>query len=148
MTAQKAAEEALAAQKKTVRKPRTVKERQEDNVATVVINKANYKFYSRSKVSKEALDSVHDLVGEWLDHTLDQMENFCSDEGKLSLDTWEDCYKMMKRQGLVKDYWDYSGLCHDLLSVDEYRDLLPSTFPAEHYEAKREAKRQRRNQPL
>ena len=71
-----------------------------------------------------------------------QMEHFCIDEGKTSLDSWEDCYKMMKRQGIVKNYMEYSGLCHELLLNDECELLLPTTAPPEYYEWKRKAKRE------
>ena len=144
----KAAEEAAAAKKKPPAQKRqraaSVKRKQADNVADVATNKANLKFYARTKVTKEALDAVHDLVGEWFDFTIDQMETYCNDEGKETLESWEDCYKMLKRQGIVKNYWDYSGLCHELLSNDECAQLLLSSFPPGHSESKREAKSQKK----
>jgi hypothetical protein len=54
----------------------------------VLTNKGNLRFYARTKVLKDALDAVHGMVGEWLDFTLDQMENFYIDEGKSFLDSW------------------------------------------------------------
>ena len=145
----KAAEEAAAAAKmKTLaqKRPRVApaKKVQQDNVANVATNKANLRFYARTKVTKEALGAVHDLVGEWFDFTIDQMETFCLDEGKQTLESWEDCYKMLKRQGIVKNYWEYSGLCHELLSNDECAQLLPSSFPPGHSESKLVAKRQKK----
>lgn len=142
LAAEKAAEEAAAARRKlAARKPRAARKKMEDNITNEANNKANLKFYARTKVSKEALDAVHGLVGEWFDFTLDQMEAFCADEGKTSLDKWEDCLKMLKRQGIVKNYWEYSGLCHEVLTHDESAKILPSGFPPGHEEAKREAKR-------
>ena len=111
-------------------------------MANVMTNKGNFRFYARTKITKEALDAVHNLVGEWFDFTIDQMETFCNDEGKVALETWEDCMRLLKRQGIIKNYWEYSGLCHELLLNDECSGLLPSDFPAGHYESKREAKRQ------
>ncbi len=144
VAAQKAEEASAEAKKKEAKKKtRTVnaKKKDEDNIASVATNKGNLRFYARTKVTKEALEAVHGMVGEWFDFTLDQMENFCIDEGKSSLDSWEDCYKMMKRQGIVKNYMEYSGLCHELLLNDECAQLLPTSFPAEFYEWKRKAKR-------
>ena len=145
VAAQKAEEAAAEAKKKAAKKkPRAVstKKKEEDNITSVAFNKANFRFYAGTKVTKEALDAVHGLVGEWFDFTLDQMENFCIDEGIPSLDSWEDCYKMMKRQGIVKNYMEYSGLCHELLLNDECQLLLPTTAPPEYYEWKRKAKRE------
>ncbi|EFX86310.1 hypothetical protein DAPPUDRAFT_308521 [Daphnia pulex] len=151
VAAQKAEEAAAEAKKKEAKKkPRAVstKKKEEDNIASVATNKGNLRFYAQqcgaNKVTKEALDAVHGMVGEWFDFTLDQMENFCIDEGIPSLDSWEDCYKMMKRQGIVKNYMEYSGLCHELLLNDECELLLPTTAPPEYYEWKRKAKRGRK----
>ena len=144
VTAQKAADEAKAAALKnaTKKKPRAAptKKKEDDNITNVANNKGNLRFYARTKVTKEALDAIHGLVGEWFDFTLDQMENFCIDEGKPSLDSWEDCYKMMKRQGIVNNYMEYS----DLLLNDECAQLLPTSFPPEYYDQKRQAKRQKK----
>ncbi|XP_046633384.1 proteoglycan 4-like [Daphnia pulicaria] len=145
VAAQKAEEAAAEAKKKAAKKkPRAVstKKKEEDNITSVAFNKANFRFYAGTKVTKEALDAVHGLVGEWFDFTLDQMENFCIDEGIPSLDSWEDCYKMMKRQGIVKNYMEYSGLCHELLLNDECELLLPTTTPPELYEWRRKAKKE------
>jgi hypothetical protein len=150
MAAEKAAEEAAAAAKKLAKsKPARAtrapaKKKKPDNIASEAVNKNNLRFYARTKVGKDALDSIHDLVGEWFEHTLDQMEIYCQDEGKESMDTWEDAFKLLKRQGIVKNYWDYSGLCHELLTNDECEKLLPSEFPPGHHEAVREAKRARK----
>lgn len=146
LAAQKAAEEAVAAAaKKTTykRKQRVIKKKEEDNIASVATNKGNFRFYARAKVTKDALEVVHGLVGEWFDFTLRQIEKYCIDEGKASLDTWQDCYKVMKRQGLAKNYAEYAGLCHDLLMNDECEELLPTRPPPEYAEWKREA--QKRN---
>uniref|UniRef100_A0A0P6ERS9 Uncharacterized protein n=1 Tax=Daphnia magna TaxID=35525 RepID=A0A0P6ERS9_9CRUS len=146
LAAQKAAEEAVAAAaKKTTykRKQRDIKKKEEDNIASVATNKGNFRFYARAKVTKDALEVVHGLVGEWFDFTLRQIEKYCIDEGKASLDTWQDCYKVMKRQGLAKNYAEYAGLCHDLLMNDECEELLPTRPPPEYAEWKREA--QKRN---
>ncbi|XP_057364442.1 mucin-2-like isoform X2 [Daphnia carinata] len=143
LASQKAAEEAAAAAKKatTKRKPRIIKKKEEDNIASVATNKGNFRFYARTKVTKDALEVVHGLVGEWFDFTLRQVEKYCIDEGKASLDTWEDCYKVLKRQGLVSDYVEYSGLCHDLLLNDECDQLLPTRPPPEYAEWRREAQK-------
>ena len=151
MAATKAAEEAAAAKKRAqnqpTRAPRAPRKKKPDNIASEAVNKNNLRFYAKTKVAKDALDSIHDLMGEWFEHTIDQMEIFLHDEGKQSMDNWEDCYKMLKRQGIVKNYWDYSGLCHELLTNDECEKLLPSEFPPGHHEAVREnmrkAKRER-----
>ena len=114
----------------------------EHNVASVSVNKANFRFYSQPmSVSKDGLDAVHSVAGKWLEFTLDQMGIFCANKGIDSLETWEDCYKMLKSQGIVKNYWEYSGLCHELLTQDECAQLLPSGFPSNHYESKRATKR-------
>ncbi|KAI9561969.1 hypothetical protein GHT06_012932 [Daphnia sinensis] len=146
LAAQKAAEEAAAAAKKaaTKRKPRIIKKKEEDNIASVATNKGNFRFYARTKVTKDALEVVHGLVGEWFDFTLRQIEKYCIDEGKTSLDTWEDCYKVMKRQGIVKNYVEYSGLCHELLMNDECDQLLPTRPPPEFAEWKREAQKRKK----
>lgn len=146
LAAQKATEDATIARKKltqTTNKSRAkpMKRKQTDNVTNPADNKANLRFFASSKVTKEALDAVHDLVGEWFDFTIDQMETFCHDEGKPTIDTWEDCMKLLKRQGIVKDYWEYSGLCHELLLNDESAKLLPFDLPPGYEESKREAKR-------
>lgn len=127
LAAQKAAEEAAAKKKKMNKQTRpTAKKSLADNIASVRTNRANFRFYSRSmKVSTEALDTVHDIVDQWVDFTLDQMEVFCANKGKESLDTWEDCMDMLISQGIVKNYAEYSGLCHELLSNDECATLLP-----------------------
>lgn len=141
--AAKAAEQEAAAKIKAARKPRsTAAKKTDDNITNVVTNKGNLRFYSKFKVAKDALDAAHDVVSEWFDFTLDQMETFCDEEG-VTLDTWKDCYKMLKRQNIVKNEAEYAGLCHDLLLNDEAQDLLPSEFPAGHYESKRQAKRRR-----
>jgi len=139
MAAEKAVQYSSQVSKK---KPRVLKSGPEDNVASASINKANFRFYSQPmKVSKDALDSVHSIVGQWLEFTLDQMGTYCANKCIESLDTWEDCYKMLKSQGIVTNYWEYSGLCHELLTQDECSLLLPSGFPSGHYESKRAAKR-------
>lgn len=144
VAAQKAAEEAAAKKSKPQKKQRVViKKKEEDNIANVSTNKANLRFYARTKVTKEAMETVHGLVGQWFEFTLRQIEKYCIDEGKSSLDTWQDCYKVMKRQGLVDSHAEYSGLCHELLMNDECSQLLPSQFPPEFAEWKRQA--QKRN---
>ena len=153
--AEKAAQEAAAraaadaAKKKRARLNAPRKKRPEDNVQDASTNKNNFKFFASKagvKPAKDALDAIHDLMGEWFDFTLDQMEVFVADEGKTSVDTWEDCLKMLKRQGVVKNYWDYSGLCHELLTHDEMAPLLPSGFPPGHDEAKKAAKAKRKRE--
>lgn len=142
--AAKVAEQAAAARSKTVtRKPRTTAaKKMADNITNVVTNKGNLRFYAKFKVAKDAMEAAHEVVSEWFDFTLDQMETFCDEEG-IALDSWENCYKMLKRQNIVKNEAEYAGLCHDLLLNDEAQDLLPSEFPAGHYESKRQAKRRR-----
>ena len=140
IAAEKAARAAVEVSKK--RPPVFRKTAPEDNVASASINKANLRFYSQPmKVTKDALDSVHSVVGQWLEFTLDQMGIFCANRGIQSLETWEDCYKMLKNQGIVDNYWEYSGLCHELLTQEECSQLLPSGFPSEHYLSKRATKR-------
>ena len=141
--AEKAAADAAAAKKKLVtpKKTRAPKKKVDDNITNAATNKANLKFYAGTKVTKEALDSIHDLVGEWFDFTLDQLDLFLEDEGKDSLETWEDCAKMLKRQGIAKNQMEYSGLIREVMTYDESEDLLPSSFPPGHEEAKLEAKR-------
>lgn len=139
--AEEAARKSAASQPPS--KKRVVKRKPpEHNVASAPVNKANIRFYSQPMpISKNALDVVHNVVGEWLEFTLDQMEIFCANEGLESLDTWEDCYSMLESQGIVKNYWEYSGLCHELLTQDECSQLLPSNFPPGHYKNKRAAAR-------
>ena len=135
---------AAAAGQKTSTKKRAVKQKgpEAEHVGTASVNKANIRFYSQPmNVGKEALDAIHTVVGNWFEFTLDQMETFCANKGKESLDTWEDCYAMLKSQGIVDNYWEYSGLCHELLAQDECASLLPSSFPPGHYESKRAAAR-------
>lgn len=141
--AEGATRDSVTARNTSTRKRPLKKKGIEDNAASAPINKANIRFYSQPmKVSKDALDVVHTVVGNWLEFTLDQMEIFCANESKESLETWEDCYAMAKSQGIVKNYWEYSGLCHELLMQDECASLLPSSFPPGHYESKRAASRE------
>ena len=93
-------------------------------------NKANCKFYSKLKVDKTALDTWDELLHDWAEFTLDQAETFVQDEGKDALETKEDVLKLLKRQGIVKNYWQQSGLCHELLLYDESEGLLASEWPA------------------
>ena len=74
MAKEKAAEEAAAAKKlaqsKPARAPRApAKKKPEDNIASESVNKNNLRFYARTKVGKDALDSIHGLMGEWFEHT-------------------------------------------------------------------------------
>lgn len=141
--AEKAAADAAAAKKKlaTPKKTRAPRKKVDDNITNVATNKANLKFYARTKVTKEALESIHELVGEWFDFTLDQLEIFLEEEGKDSLETWEDCAKMLRKQGIAKNYMEYSGLINEVMTPDESVKLLPQNFPPGHEEAKLEAKR-------
>ena len=143
--AAKAAEKLAAASARTAqRKARaTVAKKTEDNITSVATNKANLRFYSKFKVAKDGLDAIHELVSEWAEFTLDQMEAFADEEGIYALDTWQHCSKLFKRQNIVENDAAYAGLCHEMLFNDEAEDLLPSEFPAGHYESKRLAKRRR-----
>lgn len=143
--AAKAAEKLAAATARTAqRKTRTqVTKKIADNITSVATNKANLRFYSKFKVAKDALDVVHELVSEWAEFTLDQLEAFGDEEGVYGLDTWQHCAKMLKKQNIVENDAAYAGLCHEVLLNDEAEDLLPSEFPAGHYESKRLAKRRR-----
>jgi len=128
--AEKAALESQKATKVVTRKPRVATKKRIDTIAPFATNKGNLKFYAQYKVNNEACETFHRLIDEWADFTLEQVENFCADEGKNGLDTKEDVLKLLQRQGIVKNYWEQSGLCHELLTYDESDKLLASDWPS------------------
>jgi hypothetical protein len=127
--AEKAALEAQKSKNRAIKKPRAIPKKRIDTITPFTTNKGNLKFYAKYKVSNEACEKFHQLVDEWADFTLDQVEIFCTDEDQNGLDTKEDVLKLLQRQGIVKNYWDQSGLCHELLTYDESENLLASEWP-------------------
>ena len=127
--AEKAALEAQKSKNRAVKKPRAIQKKRIDTITPFATNKGNLKFYAEYKVSNEACEKFHQLVDEWADFTLDQVEIYCIDEDQRGLDTKEDVLKLLQRQGIVKNYWEQSGLCHDLLTYDESETLLASEWP-------------------
>jgi hypothetical protein len=127
--AEKAALEAQKSKNRATKKPRAIPKKRIDTITPFATNKGNLKFYADYKVSNEACEKFHQLVDEWADFTLDQVEIYCADEDQRGLTTKEDVLKLLQRQGIVKNYWDQSGLCHELLTYDESETLLASEWP-------------------
>ena len=127
--AAKAAQEAAKPVKVARARARAKPKKRVETIASFATNKANFKFFAKYKVEAKAFETLHQLIDQWVDFTLDQIETFCNDEGMETLETKEDVLKLLKRQGLAKNYWEHSGQCHELLFYDESEKLLASEWP-------------------